>query len=184
MADKDVTTTDIPVEDEEEAEVVLVTFDSEEAAQNAVRILNKALRDSDRTIYQGAMISRMKDNELRIRDLRDMGLGDLITGTADLGLDFGRTGLKLTWAVVSTGVGVVVGVGRLAKSTFDRAMGLLGTFFSIPDRRRLRPFEQDEQVQQSTEMLPEGKTAVLLVANAETARELTTDLVRGGGAIA
>ena len=147
----------IAVEEEDAPEIIAVSFDDENAAQNAVRILNKALRSDHRTIYQGALLSRGKDNALTIRDLRDMGLGELITGTADLTLDTSRTGLKLTWAVVSTGVGVVVGVGRLAKNTFDRAMGLLGSFFSIPSRRRLERFDAGVQVQELGIQLPEGK---------------------------
>lgn len=173
----------IAVEEENAPELMAVFFDDENAARNAVRILNKALRSEQRTIYQGALLSRGKDNALTIRDLRDMGLGELITGTADLTLDTSRTGLKLTWAVVSTGVGVVVGVGRLAKNTFDRAMGLLGSFFSIPSRRRLERFDAGMQVQELGVQLPEGKTAVIIIADHETAAELTTDLVRSGGAL-
>jgi hypothetical protein len=173
----------IAVEEENAPEIMTVFFDDENAAQNGVRILNKALRSEHRTIYQGALLSRDKDNALTIRDLRDMGLGELITGTADLTLDTSRSGLKLTWAVVSTGVGVVVGAGRLAKNTFNRAMGLLGSFFSIPSRRRLERFNPDAQVQELGLQLPEGKTAVIIVADHETAAELTTDLVRSGGAL-
>lgn len=171
----------IAVTEENEAEVLVVTFDSEEAARSAVRVLNQALRDEDRTIYQGALLSRAADNELRIRDLRDMGLGDLITGTAGLTIDTGRSGLKLTWAAVSTGVGVVIGGLRLARNTIDRAAGLLGSFWSIPSRRRLDRFDPDEQVQERGQDLEAGKTAVVILASHETAAELATKLARSGG---
>lgn len=175
--------TSIAVTEENEAEILVVTFDDEQAAQDAVRVLNQALRDNRQTIYQGALLSRAADDTLRIRDLREMGLGDLITGTAGLTIDTGRAGLKLTWAAVSTGVAVVVGGFRLARDTVGRAGGLAGSMLSIPSRRRLDRFDPDEQVQQRGEGLEAGKTAVVILANHETAAELATDLVRSGGRI-
>jgi hypothetical protein len=176
-------TNSIPVSEENEAEVLMVTFDDETAAREAVRVLNKALRNSDRTIYQGALISRMEDNELRIRDLRDLGLTDVIKGTFDLTFETGRTGLKLSWAVVSTGIGVVIGTARLAKDALSGVMSLVSSVLSMPSRRHLDRYDASEQIQETSETVEPGTTTLVILGTPETVKDLATDLARSGGRI-
>lgn len=165
-----------------DAETIIVAFDDELDAARAVRVVNKALRQRNETIYQGAMISR-DDDELTVEDLRDMGLTDVVTGTAGIGLDLGRDGFKLALSAATTGLALIGSSFRLLRKTALLTAGLAGSTVTIPVRRGLTSFDADEDLQDPTTILEPGNTAVVIVADHETAAELATDLVRSGGTL-
>ena len=105
----------------EDAETIIVKFDDDLEAARAVRVLNKALRKRYQTIYQGAIVKRKdKDADLQVEDLRDLGLADLVTGTAAIGINLGRDGFKLVWTTATAGISLIVGGIRLVRRTFSR----------------------------------------------------------------
>ena len=60
------------------------------------------------------------------------------------------------------------------------AAGLGGSTWTIPRRRALANFEAEE-VLDPTAALEPGQSAVIIVADHDTAAELTNDLIRSGG---
>ncbi len=182
-ADAETAESDAAAEVPEDAETIIVAFEDELDAARAVRVVNKALRQRNETIYQGAMISRDEGDDFKIEDLRDMGLTDVITGTAEIGLDLGRDGFKLALSAATTGFALIGSGIRLLRKTALLTAGLAGSTMTIPSRRSLNSFEADEEMQDPSEVLEPGTTAVVIVADHETAAELATDLVRSGGAL-
>ncbi len=166
-----------------DAETIIIKFDDEIEAARAVRVLNKALRRRHDTIYQGALVSREEDEQLVVEDLRDLGFADLITGTAAIGYDLGRDSLRLARTSAAVGFGLLRDSARLLQRTALRAMGVGGSTLTLPTRRGLDSFQAAEGLGTAV-ILEEGETAVVVVADHETAAELMTDLVRSGGEIA
>jgi hypothetical protein len=165
-------------------DTIVVTFADELAAERAVRIVNRALRMRKDTIYQGAMIHRLGENELKVEDLRDMGLADVITGSAGIVFDLGRDGVRLAWSLVTAGTSFIAAGFRLLRKTALQTVNLAGSTRTIPQRRELDQFYSEEELQTETTRLEPGTTAVVIVADHETASELATDLVRSGGELA
>jgi hypothetical protein len=163
---------------------LVVKFGNEIDAARAVRVINKALRDRQDTIYQGAMISREENDELKVEDLSDMGLSDVITGTAALGFDLGRDGVRLVWTAATTAAALVTAGFKLLQRTALMASGLAGATRTIPQRRRMEALFDEDDLQETAIDLQPGETAVVLVADFDTASDLAADLVRSGGELA
>ena len=169
----------------DDAQTIIVKFDDELEAAQAVRVVNKALRNRHETIYQGAVVKRdQEDEELQVEDLRDMGLADVVTGTAAIGFDLGRDGFQLAWTTAAAGIGLVVGGVRLLRRTALLAAGLGGSTWNWRHRRQLDSFHIEEEVAESATKLEPGETAVVIVADHETANEIATNLVHSGGELA
>lgn len=165
-----------------DAETIVVKFDDDLDAARAVRVLNKALRTRHETIYQGAVVKREEDDEeLQVEDLRDMGLADVITGTAVIGFDLGRDGFKLVRTTAAAGIGLIVGGIRLLRRTALLAAGIGGSTWTLRRRRNLDSFHAQEEIDATGTDLEPGETAVVIVADHETATEVATELVRSGG---
>ena len=165
-----------------DAETIVVKFDDDLEAARAVRVLNKALRKRHETIYQGAVVKREEgDEELQVEDLRDMGLADVITGTAVIGFDLGRDGFKLVKTTAAAGIGLILGGIRLLRRTALLAAGMGGSTWTLRRRRNLDSFHAQEEIDATATDLEPGETAVVIVADHETATELATELVRSGG---
>jgi hypothetical protein len=163
------------------AKTIVVKFDDDIEAARAVRVINKALRKRDDTIYQGAVVRRKKEDKLQVEDFKDLGLTDLVTDTAAIGIDLGRDSFRLVWNAAASGFGIVTGGVRLLRRSVLQALGVGGATLTLHRRRQLDAFEPEEDVQASTTRLVPGETAVIIVADSETANELATDLVRSGG---
>lgn len=174
----------IPVANEGEPETLVVTFEKREDAEAAVRVINKALRKRHDTIYQGALVSLDKDREVQIQDLHDTGLSDVIVGGVGLVLDTGIGGFRLLWSTLGAGIFFFGGGWRLLRSTVRRGLALAGTGWTIPRRRRLEEFGAEGHIEPTSVDLQSGGSAVVIVADHETAAELATDLVKSGGEIA
>ncbi|MFN2143106.1 MAG: hypothetical protein ACK2U5_21650 [Candidatus Promineifilaceae bacterium] len=166
------------------AETIIVKFDDDLEAAQALRIINKALRRRKDTIYQGAFVKRAGDDELEVEDFSKTGIADLVTGTAAVGLDLGKDGVKLAWTTAAAGIGFITGGIRLLRRTALSAAGLGGSTMTLRRRHKLDTFEPEEEVAVSTADLEPGETAVVIVADRETANELATDLVQHGGELA
>jgi hypothetical protein len=165
-----------------EAETIIVKFDNDLEAARAVRVLNKALRKRHDTIYQGAIVTRdEKKEELAVEDLRDMGLADLVTDTAAMGINLGKDGFKLLWKTAAAGVGLVVGGLNLLRRTVLQAAGLGGSTMTMRYRKQLDTFHDEQGMQTNLEP---GESAVVIVADRETAVEIANDLIKSGGELA
>lgn len=174
----------VEVLNEDEPETLVVTFARRRDAEAALLVINKALRKRHDTIYQGALVSRNEDDdELQIFDLHDMGLGELIGGGVNLFFDTGRDGFRLLWSTVGAGLFFFGGSWRLVRSTARRSLALLGSTWSIPRRRRLDSFGTQGRVEPTGVEIEPGGSAVVLVADHETAVELANELVINGGEI-
>lgn len=165
-----------------DAETIVVKFEDDLNAARAVRVLNKALRTKHETIYQGAVVTRNEaDEELQVEDLRDMGLADVITGTAVIGFDLGRDGFMLVKNTAAAGIGLILGGVRLLRRTALLAAGMGGSTWNLRRRRNLDSFHAQEEIDATATDLEPGETAVVIVADHETASEIATNLVRSGG---
>ncbi len=171
----------IPVENEGDPQTLVVLFDKRKEAEAALRVLNKALRKHPGSIYQGALVSLDEEREFKIQDLHDTGLTDIARGGADLLFDTGRDGMKLIWSTVGAGLFFFGGGWRLVRGTVRRGLGLLGTTWTIPRRRRLSSFGSGGQVEPTGLALEPGGSAMVIVADHETAAALATELVQSGG---
>jgi hypothetical protein len=172
----------IPVTYEDQPETVVVTFRNREDAEEAIRVINKALRKRPGTIHQGALVTREADeSEPRVHDLQDAGLFDIAGGGARLLLDTGRDGARLIWSTIGAGLFFLGGSWRLVRSVSRRSLALAGSTLTIPRRRRLDAFGARGQVEPSSLQIEPGGSAVVLVADHETAVDLANELLRSGG---
>ena len=128
-----------------------------------------------------ALILVADDEELQVEDLRDLGLADVITSTAAVGIDLGRDGFKLIWNTAAAGIGLVVGGIRLLRRTALLAAGLGGSTWTLRRRKNLDSFHPEEDVQ--TDLEP-GESAVVIVADHDTAVDIANDLIKSGGELA
>jgi hypothetical protein len=173
---------DIRGQTPEDAETIIVKFDDDLEAARAVRVLNKALRKRHGKIYQGAIVTRdEKKQQLEVEDLRDLGLADLITETAALGINLGKDGLRLLWKTAAAGVGLVAGGIHLLRRTTLQAAGLGGSTMTMRYRKQLDSFHNEEGTPPNLEP---GESALVVVADRETAVEIANDLIKSGGELA
>lgn len=181
----DAAATHIPITDEDEPYRLVVTFEKQKDAEEAIRVINRALRKQRGAIQQGALVTREgEDERLTVRDLHDTGLLDVAREGFDIALDTGREGARLVWSTVGAGFVFLGGGWRLVRGLTRRSLGLLGTTWTIPRRRRLDAFAAAAAQERDEVELEPGETAVVLVADRETAARVATDLVRKGGEIA
>lgn len=169
--------------EESQSRTVVARFGDPKQAEDALRVMNKALRDESKTISQGAVVSLRRSGSLRVRDFRDMGLGDLAVSAADLTIDVGVQGAKMALTALLVGAGLFVDGLRLVKNSAGRAVGLAGVTLSLPSRRALDDFAAGDELQSLSVSLEPGDTAVVVVADSETAAELATKLVHSGGTL-
>jgi hypothetical protein len=165
----------------EDAETIVVKFDDDLETARAVRVLNKALRKRHETIYQGAVVSREDEDEIVVQDMSDMGFANLITGSVGIGIDLGRDGFNLVRSTAAAGIGLITGGIRLLRRSALLAMGLGGATWTVPRRKKLEAFENLEG---TTVNLQPGETAVVIVADHDTAVEVANDLIKSGGELA
>jgi hypothetical protein len=166
----------------EDAETIVIKFDDDLEAARALNVLNKALRKRHESIYQGAIVKREeKKEELEFEDLRDMGMADLITGTVGIGVDLGRDSFKLVWKTATAGVGLVLGGIHLLRRTALLARGVGGSTLTLGKRHQLDTFAAQEEMK--TDLEP-GESAVVIVADHDTAVEIANDLIKSGGELA
>jgi hypothetical protein len=168
---------------ENQSRVVVARFDDPKEAEDALRIMNKALRDESKTIYQGALVSLRRNGSLRVRDFKDIGLGDLVMSTADLTVDVGVQSAKIALTALLVGAGLLLDGLRLVKNSASRAIGLAGVTLSLPSRRDLADFTSGDELQSLSVGLEPGDTAVVVVADHDTAGELATKLAQSGGTL-
>lgn len=168
---------------EGDPETLVVTFEKRKDAEEAIRVVNKALRKRHDTIYQGAFVSLDEDRKVKIKDLHDTGLTDVISGGVGFVFDTGLDGFQLLWSALGAGVVFFGGGWRLLRSTVRRGSALAGTTWTIPRRRRLEPFGTEGHMEPTSVDLAPGGSAVVIVADHETAAKLATDLVNRGGEI-
>lgn len=169
--------------DENQSRVVVARFDDAKQAEDALRVINKALRDESKTISQGALVSLRRNGSLRVRDFRDMGLGDMVMSAADLTIDVGVQSAKIALTALLVGAGLFLDGLRLVKNSADRAIGLAGVTLSLPSRRDLDDFAAGDELQSLSVSLERGDTAVVVVAEPDTAGELATKLAQSGGTL-
>ena len=105
----------------------------------------------------------------------------LITGTAGIGFDLGRDGFNLVRSTAAAGIGLITGGIRLLRRSAILAMGLGGATWTVPRRKRMDAFAAGEAT--SVDLEP-GETAVVIVADHDTAVEVANDLIKSGGELA
>ena len=172
----------IPVE--EGPETLVVTFKTRQEAEEALRVVNKALRDRKKSIYQGALVSRPEEGEeISVFDLHDTGLREIVKGSFSVAYDTTRDGFRLVWSTLGAGVFFFTGGWRLVRSVTRRSLALAGSTWTIPRRRRLDTFGSGGQVEPTGVTVEPGGSAVVILADHDTASQLATDLARSGGEI-
>jgi hypothetical protein len=169
--------------EENQPRVVVARFDDPKQAEDALRVMNKALRDESKTIYQGALVSLRRNGSLRVRDFMDMGVGDMVLSAADLTIDLGVESAKIALTALLVGAGLFWDGLRLVKDSASRAVGLAGVTLSLPSRRDLADFTSGDELQSLSVGLEPGDTAVVVVADQDTAGELATKLAQSGGTL-
>ena len=88
------------------ATTVAAKFDDSHAADKALRKVNRTLRDEDKTIYEGAVVTLDRRGDLEIKDMKDVGLGDVIVHATNttISIDVG-------------GIGLLMGIATQARSS-------------------------------------------------------------------
>ena len=110
-----------------------------------------------------------------------MGMADLITGTVGIGIDLGKDSFKLVWKTATAGVGLVLGGIHLLRRTALLARGVGGSTLTLGKRHQLDTFAAQEEMK--TDLKP-GESAVVIVADHDTAVEIANDLIKSGGELA
>jgi hypothetical protein len=162
---------------------IVVKFPVSADAERAFRALNKTLRDEDKAIYQGAVVSRREDGELRIKDMRDLGLTNIIVDAADATMSIGLGSLGLLLGIAGAGLNVLVSTVRLAKNSAGQVVGLASETLAYPRRKMLCAYEAGPEVVKASKGLAPGETAIVVTADEKTALDLAADLKNSGGEV-
>jgi len=162
-------------------QTVVAKFDDQADAEKALRKVTKALRDEDKLIYEGGIVALDKDGDLDFKDMRDIGLGDIIVDAADTTLSIGLGGLGLLMGVATAGLNFVFDSLRLVRNSASQVIGLAGEVMSYPNRQLLSKYQPGTEVRKLSKSLQPGETAVVVTADPDTAAMLATDLARSGG---
>jgi uncharacterized membrane protein len=170
-----------PEAQEPVATTVVARFDDPADAQKAFRTLSKTLRNEGRTIYEGAVVSRKDSGEVRIKDMRDLGLSDIILDATDATIQIGVGGLGLLLGMAKAGAGVMVDSIRLVRDSAGRVIGVTAEALSYPGRKLLSAYEPGAEIARASTGLKPGDTAIIVTADQATAAELATDLAQSGG---
>jgi hypothetical protein len=168
---------------EPRVDTIVVKFPSSSDAEKAMRTLNRTLRDEEKTIYQGALVSRKADGELRIRDISEVGLGSIAVDAADATLSIGMGGIGLLLGAATAGLKVLFDTARLAKVSAGQVMNLASETLTYPTRKLLGAWEAAPEVLKATKSLDRGEIAIVVTADEKTARELAADLEKQGGEV-
>ena len=162
---------------------IVVKFPRSADANKAFRTLNKTLRDENKTIHQGAVVSRKENGELRVRDMRDLGLVDLMVDAANATISVGLGGLGLLVGVASAGLKILFDTARLAKNSAGQVVTVAGETLAYPSRKLLGAYEAGPEIVKASRDLAPGETAIVVTADAKTAHALAADLEQGGGKV-
>jgi len=166
---------------EEAITTVVAKFDERADAERALRALNRILRDEEKMIYQGAVVTRRDDGELRVSDMRDLGLADIIMDTADATLRIGLGGIGLVTGAFMAGLNVAVDMVRYVRNSAEQILNVVGESLSYPERMLLSSYEPGEEITLPATGLAPGESAIVVKADQKTALDLAADLKRSGG---
>ena len=161
---------------DQNAEVVVVTFEDRNQAQKALRSLNEADRADLIDIHEGALVSRDVYGEIHIDDLKLIGFDDLVRNSV---------GIALNVAVSGTGLLLVTafeGLRILSRGGWQLA-GLATALLASPLHRMRDTIIPDSRVKTVGADLEPGGSAVVAVVNADVATDLAAELERRGGVI-
>ena len=65
-------------------QTVVAKFEDPADAEKALRKVTKALRDEDKLIYEGGVVSLREDGKLKFKDMRDFGMTDIFVDAGDV----------------------------------------------------------------------------------------------------
>jgi hypothetical protein len=162
-------------------QTVVAKFDDPADAEKALRKVTKALRDDDKLIYEGAVVTLDKNGEARVKDIKDIGLSDLIVEAADTTISIGIGGLGLLMGVATAGLNFVFDSMRLVRNNAGQVVGLAGNVLAYPNRMLMSAYQPGAEAIKVSKNLAAGETAVVVTADPDTAAELATSLARSGG---
>ena len=97
-----------------------------------MRKVSRALRDDDKTIYEGAVVTLDRRGDVEVKDMKEIGLRDIIVDAADTTLSIGIGGLGLLMGVATAGVKFVFDSVRLVTNNAGQVIGLAGEVLSYP----------------------------------------------------
>ncbi len=163
------------------ATTVAAKFDDSRAAEKALRKVNRTLRDEDKTIYEGAVVTLDRRGDLEIKDMKDIGLRDILVDAADTTISIGIGGIGLLMGVATAGAKFVLDSVRLVTNNAGQVIGLTGEVLSYPSRMMMSDYAAGREVVKIGESLEAGEVAVVITADPGTAAGLATDLARSGG---
>jgi hypothetical protein len=162
-------------------QTVVAKFDDSYDAEKALRKVTKALRDQDKLIYEGGVVALDEGGELEFKDMRDIGLTDIIVDAADTTISVGLGGLGLVMGVAMAGLNFVFDSLRLVKNNAGQVIGLAGEVLAYPNRKLLSSYRPGAETLKLSKSLKPGETAVVVTADPDTAANLATELARSGG---
>ena len=162
-------------------QTVVAKFEDPADAEKALRKVTKALRDEDKLIYEGGVVSLREDGKLKFKDMRDFGMTDIFVDAADTTISIGLGGLGLMMGVATAGLNFVFDSLRLVRNNAGQVIGLAGAVLAYPNRKLMSAYEPGAEMLKLSKNLEPGETAVVVTADPDTAANLATDLARSGG---
>jgi hypothetical protein len=162
-------------------QTVMAKFEDPADAEKALRKVTKALRDEDKLIYEGGVVSLREDGKLKFKDMRDFGLTEILVDAADTTISIGVGGLGLMMGVATAGLKFVFDSLRLVRNNAGQVIGLAGEVMAYPNRKLMSAYEPGAEMVKLSKNLEPGETAVVVTADPDTAAGLATDLARSGG---
>lgn len=172
-----------PVVEGPVATTIVAKFEDAADAEKALRTLNKTLRDEEKTIYQGAIVSREEDGEVHIKDMRDLGLADIIIDAADATIGIGLSGMGLLVGMATAGLDLMFDTIRVVRNSAGQVIGVTAEALAYPNRKLLKSYQPGSEILKAGDGLQPGDTAIVVTADEATASELATDLARKGGVL-
>lgn len=159
----------------EQADILVAKFADFATANKALRKLREAQRSKRLHGRKGAIVVGTPEGVMPVKDLDDMGVGDITSSMIDLAAFLGIGAAKIAAGTAFAGA-------TLLLSSTRRTLALGRTLVLLPAKMLLGSFGSDEIVEELSSAVEPGVCAVVAVVNdADDAAQVAADLSEYGG---
>jgi hypothetical protein len=167
----------------EKTETIVARYGSRKAAEDALPLVSKALRQSHDAIYEGALVARKRSGDVEMHDLKQFGIGDVVAEGVDAGVFLAVGGAKLMLAALAAGTALLFDGAKLVMNGAGRVAGVATSAVALPGKRFLDDFRASEAVTGVAGELRRGEAALVIVAESSAAADLQKELAKAGGEV-
>ena len=161
----------------DQSKTVIMKFADFGSADRALRNLRRQQKAQGLGIRQGAVVVGTPSGMMPVKDIDDIGLGEVTGSAADLMVFLGVGTAKIAAETAFAGVGLLLNSAR-------RAAALGVSLLLMPARMVAGAFESDSPLQGYDTVLEAGACAVFAVVDApEDAELVIADLADYGGEV-